>query len=146
MGELRWHGYVDRRDLQALSRIRAREAKALLNAGLNDGAYYLAGYAVECALKACIAKETRRYEFPDKKRVDDSYTHNLKELVRIAKLEESRRERLKQDALFEYYWQVVLNWSELSRYQRYGSEAASELFKAVNDRTHGVMAWIKQHW
>src|ERR1700688_576169 len=31
----------------------------------------------------------------------------------------------------------------LSRYQRYGSKAASELFKAVNDRTHGVMAWDK---
>jgi hypothetical protein len=47
-----------------------------------DGAYYLAGYAVECALKACIAKETKRYEFPDKKRVDSSYSHNLDLLVK----------------------------------------------------------------
>ena len=55
---------MDRRDLQALSRIRINEAKGLLSLGLHDGAYYLAGYAVECALKACIAKETKRHEFP----------------------------------------------------------------------------------
>ena len=50
---------MDRRELQSLSRVRAKEAKALLDAGLHEGAFYLAGYAVECALKACIAK-TRR--------------------------------------------------------------------------------------
>jgi len=49
---------VNRRDLQALSRIRLTEAKALLRLGHYDGAYYLAGYAAECALKACIAKLT----------------------------------------------------------------------------------------
>jgi hypothetical protein len=55
---------VDRKDLQELSTVRPKEAAALLKAGLFDGAYYLAGYAVECALKACIAKGTQRYEFP----------------------------------------------------------------------------------
>jgi len=40
-----------------------------MQAGFFDGAYYLAGYAVECAIKACIAKGTRRYEFPDKRKV-----------------------------------------------------------------------------
>jgi hypothetical protein len=80
---------VDRSDLQALSRIRATEAKALLGLGLFDGAYYLAGYAVECALKACIAKGTRRFEFPDKRRVDSSYTHDLELLMRLANLDES---------------------------------------------------------
>jgi HEPN domain-containing protein len=77
---------MDRKDLRSLSRVRFSEARALPKAGLPDGAYYLAGYAVECALKACIARETQRYEFPEKKRVDASYTHNLKELVRVAEL------------------------------------------------------------
>jgi HEPN domain-containing protein len=58
---------VDRKGLQELSNVRLKEAKALLKVGMADGAYYLAGYAVECALKACIAKETRRYDFPDKR-------------------------------------------------------------------------------
>jgi len=57
---------LDRKDLQELSRVRLKEATALMQAGFFDGAYYLAGYAVECAIKACIAKGTRRYEFPDK--------------------------------------------------------------------------------
>jgi len=46
----------------------------------------MAGYAVECALKACIAKQTKRYDFPDKKRVRDVFTHNLETLVKVAEL------------------------------------------------------------
>jgi HEPN domain-containing protein len=44
-------------DLQRLSRLRIRDAKILLKNGAHESAYYLAGYAVECALKACIAKQ-----------------------------------------------------------------------------------------
>jgi HEPN domain-containing protein len=47
---------VNRNGLQDLSKVRLKEATALLNLRMYDGAYYLAGYAVECALKACIAK------------------------------------------------------------------------------------------
>jgi HEPN domain-containing protein len=49
---------MTRKDLQKLAAIRLKEAKLLLAANAPDGAYYLAGYAVECALKACIAKAT----------------------------------------------------------------------------------------
>jgi len=94
---------VDRKDLQALSRIRAKEAKALLDAGLHDGAFYLAGYAVECALKACIAKKTSRHEFPDKDRVNKSYTHKLDELIKLAELEESHKAEMKS-ASFRTDW------------------------------------------
>ena len=73
---------MTRRDLQQLSRIRLKEAKALLENGLWDGSYYLAGYSIECALKTCIAKATRRFDFPDKKRVDSSHSHNLLDLLR----------------------------------------------------------------
>jgi hypothetical protein len=52
---------VDRRYLQALSKARLIEAKALLKLGLNDGAYYLAGYAVECAINTCIAIGDRHH-------------------------------------------------------------------------------------
>jgi hypothetical protein len=47
---------MNRNDLQNLSRLREKEAKVLLDNGCFAGAYYLLGYAVECALKACIAK------------------------------------------------------------------------------------------
>jgi hypothetical protein len=61
---------VNRKDLQILAQTGLTESKALLRAGLPDGAYYLAGYSVECALKACIAKHTRRHDFPDKNTVN----------------------------------------------------------------------------
>lgn len=137
---------MDRRDLQVLSRIRLREAQALLRLGLQDGAYYLAGYAVECALKACIAKTTRRFEFPDKRRVDASYTHDLEALVQLTPLRVSWRERLQTDEAFRRNWELVARWSERSRYATYEREDARALLAAVGDRYDGVIPWIMRHW
>jgi HEPN domain-containing protein len=52
-----------RRDLQRLALARVTDARVLFAAGRYDAAYYLAGLAVECALKARIARATARYEF-----------------------------------------------------------------------------------
>jgi HEPN domain-containing protein len=137
---------VDRKELQDLSRIRLKEARALLQAGLYDGAYYLAGYAVECALKACIAKRTRRSEFPDRGTVNASHTHNLQELVRVAGLEGALRNQASLDPKFEKSWDATKAWSEQSRYRRNRRESAEVLLEAVGDNRHGVIAWSKLHW
>lgn len=137
---------MDRKDLQELSKIRLREASALLELGLFDGAYYLAGYAVECALKACIAKATQRGEFPDKKRVDSSYSHNLRELIKVAGLEEARAERANKELLFKANWEFVEGWSEQSRYQRHSPESSAALLRAIGHRQYGVISWIKLQW
>ena len=122
------------------------EAGALLKAGLPDGAYYLAGYAVECAPKACIAKETQRYDFPEKKRVDASHTHNLKELVRVAELQDRLQAAAKSDPLFQKYWDVVQSWSEQSRYGKHTTDSAQALIEAIGDKNHGVVKWVKGYW
>ena len=137
---------MDRKDLRALSRIRLSEAKALLNAGLPDGAYYLAGYAVECALKACIAKETQRHEFPDQKRVNASYTHNLEKLLETARLQDELRAAARADPQFRKHWNDVQEWSEQSRYGKHSQERARDLIEAIGDRNHGVMKWVKDYW
>jgi HEPN domain-containing protein len=137
---------VDRKDLQELSKVRMKEATALLKLGFFDGAYYLAGYSVECALKACIAKGTRRYEFPDKTRVDSSYSHKLGNLIKVAGLDAARLEQAARDPEFLTNWDVVQSWSEESRYRRHRAEAAQELLRAVGDRRHGVISWIKLQW
>jgi HEPN domain-containing protein len=93
-------GFVNRRDLQFLARGRLTEAKTLLGTSHPNGAYYLAGYAAECGLKACIARRTERHEFPDKRTVDASHTHNLRDLVKVANLEQERLEEAKRDPLF----------------------------------------------
>jgi hypothetical protein len=89
---------VSRKELQILSGIRLREARALAKLGMNDGAYYLAGYCIECALKVCIAKLTRRHEFPDKKRANDSYDHSFEKLVNVAGLNQTLREEVQRDS------------------------------------------------
>ena len=137
---------MDRKDLQALSRVRAREAKALLDAGLHDGAFYLAGYAVECALKACIAKSTRKHEFPDKDRVNKSYTHSLVELIRLAGLRETHDARMKSDPAFRDNWLIVVSWSEDSRYLRNTAEKAQGLVNAVGNPKSGILAWLRHYW
>ncbi len=113
---------------------------------MHDGAYYLAGYAVECGLKACIAKTTLRHEFPDKKRVDSSYSHNLDLLVRLAGLEDFRLNYFSRSPEFQKNWATVQLWSEESRYQRHSAEAAATLVAAVRDRRSGVISWIKVYW
>lgn len=137
---------MNRRDLQDLSRTRLKEAKALLRMRYPDGAYYLAGYAVECALKACIAKATLRYDFPERKRVDDSHTHNLEKLMKLANLEEAWSEQAERDSAFRSNWDLVKVWSEQSRYGKHDSAKARALVTAVNDRQHGVMVWIRRRW
>ena len=71
---------MNRTELQRLSRTRRREARILLDAGEPAGAYYLIGYAIECALKARIASLTRRHDFPDKKLAADCHVHDLSAL------------------------------------------------------------------
>jgi HEPN domain-containing protein len=137
---------VDRTDFQVLSRVRLKEAKVLLAAGLYDGAYYLAGYAVECALKACIAKATRRHEFPDRVRVNASYTHDITELMVITELRGEARKRADRDPEFEKNWDTVRLWSEKSRYARKSADAARELLKAITERDHGVFTWLRRCW
>jgi hypothetical protein len=39
------------------------EARALLAANLPDASFYLAGYSIECALKACVCRTLDQDDF-----------------------------------------------------------------------------------
>ena len=137
---------MNRSELQVLSLIRIAEAKVLQELGMPGGAYYLAGYALECALKARIAKRTRRHDFPDKKTVDASHTHSLRELMKLADLDLLRRQQAVSDPVFSRNWDLVQEWSEQSRYRRYALDDSRTLIEAISSRRHGVLPWIKRHW
>jgi len=77
---------VNRADLKVISQIRVKEGQHLYDAGLFCGAYYLTGYAVECALKSAICKQISQYDFPDKKLANDSFTHDLTKLLGVSGL------------------------------------------------------------
>jgi HEPN domain-containing protein len=130
----------------ALAEVRLKEAKALLNKKLYDGAYYLTGYAIECGLKSCIAKRTRRYDFPDRRIVNDSYTHDLTQLIKVSGLQAALETKSKGDPAFEVNWAIVRDWNEGSRYERHDSASAKNLYAAVVDNKHGVLKWLKHHW
>src|SRR2546423_15476369 len=126
---------LNRNDLQQISLVRLKEAKALLDSGHYDGAYYLSGYAVECALKACIAKQTKRYDFPSKQIVNQSYTHELIQLVRVAGLQTALDQEMRRDAVFAVHWVIVKkDWTEESRYQRHTRKVAEDIYNAIYDR------------
>ena len=107
---------MNRNDFQKISRLRVKEAKILLDNDQPAGAYYLMGYAVECALKACIAKQTKQYDFPPKpSSVNAIYKHDLKELVSHAELKDELEHEIETNPIFEAYWNIVEDWSEQFR-------------------------------
>ena len=76
---------MNRLEFQDLAVERLGDAEALLSAGRYAGAYYLAGYAVECALKACIARKTKQDDFPPKE-AKDYWVHRIPDLLGFAGL------------------------------------------------------------
>ncbi len=136
---------MNRQDLQNLALTRLEEVEVLLNNHQYSGAYYLSGYVIECALKACIAKQTQKFDFPDKKTVMDSYTHDLEKLVKVAKLDTQFKDILK-DPNFSSRWSMVKDWSEESRYQIHNRQKALDIYSAITDPNHGVLQWLQQHY
>src|SRR5438067_379118 len=109
---------MNRADFRKLAELRIKEAKVLLDARSHAGAYYLAGYAVECAIKACIAKRTKRSEFPpDPQAVRDMYVHDVTKLLKPADLNTALDQETRQNPQFLSNWSLVKSWSEQSRYE-----------------------------
>ena len=138
---------MNRRDLQRLSDVRRREAACLFKSGHFAGAYYLLGYAVECALKARIARQTRRHDFPDRYVAQKAFTHDLGNLLRTAGLEHQLNEDIAANRALELNWAIVKDWRETSRYAHSITKAeARDLFSACTARGNGVLTWIKARW
>jgi hypothetical protein len=126
---------------------RLREARALLQARCWSGAYYLAGYAVECGLKACIIKWLMATDqFPERRYSEQCWTHNIERLVDLAGLKGKLDADAAADPNLNGYWGTVNDRDEASRYKRTIRTKAEGLYKAVADKQHGVFAWIKSHW
>jgi hypothetical protein len=138
---------VTRLDFQQLAEVRIAEAKVLLDAGLCDGAYYLAGYALEVSLKACVIKKLMATDaFPDKKFSEKCYTHLIGELVELAGLKPAWDAATNSNPAFSIFWGIAKAWSEQKRYHRMSETEARTMYEAVTDVNHGVMQWIRTQW
>jgi HEPN domain-containing protein len=136
-----------RAEFQALVVVRLEEAQLLLDAGKWDGAYYLAGYALELALKVCIIKllmETDK--FPERKFTDRCSTHSVVELLALTGLRAKWDAAADANAKLKGYWEKCKEWNEGARYERISEALARTLYEAISDPTDGVLTWIKQQW
>lgn len=139
---------MNRGDFQRLADERLSEANLLLAARKWAGAYYLAGYAVECALKACILARIEREGliFTEKKFAEQCWTHDLTALIYLAGLEDAWKDELKNNFAFRLNWEATCEWSERARYEFIAQQVAIELVSAIEDPTEGVLQWIKTYW
>lgn len=134
-----------RNDFQVLADLRVEEAASLIASGHGQGAYYLCGYAVECALKACIAKKTKAYQFPPKMdEIRNIYSHRLNELLRVSGLDDELETETKTNKALEVNWNAVRDWTEESRYRTSGLNGR-DLYAAVTG-ADGVLPWLKLRW
>jgi HEPN domain-containing protein len=138
---------MNRFDLQKIADIRVEDARVLLDSRRFEAAYYLVGYAVECALKACIAKQIKEFDFPDKKLINDSYSHDLLKLLGLSGVSHLFESELKTNSALQNNWAVVKDWSEERRYVPAVMEKlARDMYDAVTESRDGVLPWLKKQW
>jgi hypothetical protein len=136
-----------------MSEERLKDAKVLLKGKRWEFAYYTAGYAIECALKSCLLSRmtVTGWVFSEEaKKVDDCRTHEFEKLVIIAGMRDELNSRLRASAAaadgFADTWKIVNAWKVTSRYEAKTETDARELFAAITDKPHGVIAWIRTYW
>lgn len=138
---------MSRTELQQLAQLRLEDAEALLAASRWPAAYYLLGYCIECALKACVAKLFRTDEVPERKLVNSFYTHRLDELLTISGVKADFEARAGVDPNFDANWNTVLAWNEASRYDVTITELmARALHAAVTNAPSGILPWLRTQW
>lgn len=142
---------MNRAQLQRLAQIRLDDAQALLVSARWPAAYYLAGYAVECALKSCVLQHVHDSGviFSDPKYLQDlakCWTHDFRLLIKLAGLTVTLGTARATNPALDGYWKIAEDWSETSRYEEKTELEAKTLYGAVIHNPDGVFLWIQQHW
>jgi len=139
---------MTRENFKRIAEIRIEEAQSLLNHGLTSGAYYLAGYALECAIKACLSKQMIEHNIPEKKFINEIYTHDLQKLIKFDDelFASYNKRRDNNDNDFITNWTIVKDWNEQSRYKTFNENEVEELIEAITKEEGGILPWIQQYW
>jgi hypothetical protein len=129
-----------------------RDAEVLLASEQWPGAYHMAGYALECALKSCILKhiDDTGIIFKDKEYLDKLpkklWTHDLEQLMDLANLRVEFDQACGANPQLGAHWGIAKDWVEISRYERKSKDEASALYKAITNNPDGVLPWIQPRW
>lgn len=131
---------------------RLKDAKALIDGGRWEFAYYAAGYAVECALKSCILARMIHtgWVFEEKWEAKSCLTHDFGRLVHLAgltiELNAAQEASAAAGREFAGNWTTAKQWTVASRYEARTEVEAKTLYAAIADEPHGVLRWIRTYW
>ena len=132
-----------RQDLLLLSEQWLIDARTLLAAKRYPGAYHAGGLALECALKARIAKLRQAEEFPDKELAQRAWKHDPTELLKVAELSGLLDSA---SGAVQTNWATVKDWKAESRYTHSVNPATVIAFlDALDHPTDGVLPWLRSH-
>lgn len=121
-------------DLEDIATARLQDAHVLHAAARYDGAFYLAGYSLELALKSSICKTLNWQEFPATNKEFERFrsfkVHDLEVLLKLSGREAAIKVQL-LDA-----WLTAKNWNPELRYLPIGfasPDSTRELLDAVSE-------------
>lgn len=145
-------------DIWQLSEQRLTEARSLLSSGHSDGAFYLAGYAVELALKW---KVCQNFEIPNLFGADTPdifgvsilkksvHTHDLRVLMLYSGLwKKFDAGKSTNHTLYLANSLLFGTWSEKCRYEKCGfteTDNVENLLTLLEDADQGLIEWIKNN-
>ena len=138
---------ITRSELKKLVDRRLRDAHVLISGRRYESAYYIAGYAVECAIKACIAKQFKRNTIPDRRLVNETYKHDFENLLRTAGLFDRLEDDTKANPGLGSSWSVVKDWKPDVRYSTEKTKLdANDLIDAIENSNDGILPWLVRYW
>jgi len=128
---------------------KLEEAELLSNGGYNEGGFYLAGYAVELALKAKVCEHldipNLFYDSPFLKDLNLK-THNFNVLLLLTGKRNKFETALSKDVSLTKNWNIILtSWTPECRYNHCKSikkSAVSSLINAIGNKNNGILTWI----
>jgi HEPN domain-containing protein len=137
-----------RKELQALAKLRLKEAETLFAAGMYDGVAYLSGYVIELALKARICRLLNVDDYPTKGNYAKVYAvHDFDQLRFLAGLG-SKIDVIATPNLFAN-WSLAAPWGPERRYApkgTYSKKDAEDMLNAIRNKNDGLLTWIKRYW
>jgi hypothetical protein len=139
---------VNQLGLQKLARERILDAEALLKGDRWSFAYYVAGYAVECALKSCLLARMiyTGWEFQEKAKISDCLVHDFGSLVNLSGLTDELNTQLASNPSFVGNCGITTEWKVTDRYELKTEAEAKALFTAITEDPNGVLKWIMNYW
>ena len=135
-----------------MAKERLAEAELLYSNNFLQGAYYLAGYAVEFSLKSLICKRLGVEVFSQQKGGTNDWgstvakalqIHELPALLVFAGIQPALKLALTEKSFFKD-WSKVSEWDEQRRYQPIGSnkQVILEFIKSAKR----IMEWVETHY